>query len=538
MDLIFVVALLLGDFGRTASLVDVPCPPRYKQGMFGLVLMPSFASRSNTAHANDFDLNFKYGIAGKAEVALSAYTPTNYTASFSYLFFPEKQSAPGFFGGIDDITYTSKVSSPGGQGFPDDSAYIHWGGRNPEIMSLYVAGYKKFNPIEMVLGLGRGRFVGYGPRSRYFNTDYLTRGVGTDEPKDPSAIALGLFIGAAINVLPSLALITEFDGRDANVGLRYRHKVVEVGFAASKLEQMGSAPIYSQRFSMAVEVNNSFMEAGPKTGTLSCAVVDGQTKGPLGDVVISIAETGKRFKSTKNYFDLTMPKGKYTLKVEKKDYNPQMKTVQVAAGVKTKVEFTLVKSAEAMKVDVGRVARQEQAQRLLKAGLDQVARDSLLAARSSFENILKLDSTHAQAKSYLNFVNTRIQDAIAMYLRQGETSARQGNTAAAIGSYQKVLGLDPNHEVAKREIASLTARTAVVKKPTPVVKKPTPVVKKPTPPQDIEGLYKNGISLFAQEKYDDALKVFKKIIALNPNHVGAKNYLRKTEARLKALRGG
>jgi len=538
MNLFFVVALLLGDFGRTSSIIDVPCPPQYKAGMFGLSVLPSFASRGSTAHPKEFDINFKYGIAGKAEMAASAYTPTSYTASFSYLFLPEKQSAPAFFGGVDDITYSSKVSSAGGGGFPDDSAYVHWGGRNPEVFSLYIAGYKKFNPVEMVMGLGRGRFVGYGPRSRYFNTDYYLRDVGKNPPKDPSVVAFGLFLGAAVNLTPSLALLTEFDGRDANLGMRYHSKTVAVSFAASKLEQLGSAPIYSQRFSMAVEVNNSFMQEGPKTGTLSCAVIDGQTKGPLGDVVISIAETGKRFKSTKNYFDLTMPKGKYTLKVEKKDYSPQMKTVQVAAGVKTKVEFTLSRSAEAMKVDVERVARQEQVQRLLKAGLDQVSRDSLLAARSNFQNILKVDSTHAQAKSYLNFVDTRIQDAIVMYLRQAETSARQGNNAQAISAYQKVLAFDPNHEVAKREIANLTARTAVVKKPTPVVKKPTPVVKKPTPPQDIEGLYKNGISLFAQEKYDDALKVFKKIIALNPNHVGAKNYLRKTEARLKALRGG
>ncbi len=541
MHFIFIISLLVGDFGRTSSLIDIPCPPRYGQGVFGLSISSTFATRRNTSHSNDLDINLKYGLLGKAEVAVSAYTTKNYTASFSYLLKPEKKSAPGIFFGVDDITYTKEVSSTGGTGtgFSDDSMYYKYGGRNPEVFSLYFAGFKKYSPFNFIFGLGRGRFVGYGPRSRFFNTDYYFRSVGP-ESVGPSIVALGLFMGASIDLMPSLAVMWEFDGRDGNVGLRYRHKYFDLNVGFSKLEQIGMDPIYSPRYSLAFEFNNSFIFEAPKTGILACVVLDAQNRNPVSDVVISISETGKRFRSARNSFELTMPKGKYTLKIEKNGYNPQIKIVQVVPNVKTRTEFLLTKTAEAMRIEAEKLARQEEVQKLLKTGLDYVSSDSLIAARTVFENILKIDSTHAQAKSYLAFVNTRIQDAIVMYMRQAEAYVRQGNIAQAISSYQKVLGLDPNNQVAITQIADLQSRVSVVKKPTPPPKKPTPPPKKPAPPssQEIEDLYKKGISLFAQEKYDDALKTFKKILALNPNHTGAKNYLRKTEARLKALRGG
>jgi hypothetical protein len=51
-------------------------------------------------------------------------------------------------------------------------------------------------------------------------------------------------------------------------------------------------------------------------------------------------------------------------------------------------------------------------------------------------------------------------------------------------------------------------------------------------------LYKKGVTNFTAEKYSDALKIFNQVLAYNPNHTGAKDYKKRTEARLKVLRGG
>ena len=54
----------------------------------------------------------------------------------------------------------------------------------------------------------------------------------------------------------------------------------------------------------------------------------------------------------------------------------------------------------------------------------------------------------------------------------------------------------------------------------------------------IEALYKKGVSQYIAEKYDAALKTFKQVLALNPNHAGAKDYRKRTAARIKVLKGG
>lgn len=534
MDFLFAVAILIGDFCRTSSFIDVPCPPRFKQGMFAISILPSFASRTTTGFPRIFNVNFKYGIGAKAEVAATVYSTTSYAASFSYLLVSETKSTPGLFGGVDDLTYTSEVSPTGGTGtgFPDDSAYVYWGGRNPEVFSLYLAGYKKVKPFNFVLGLGRGRFVGYGPRSRCFNTDYYFRQVGKDNEKNPSIFAIGLFMGASINITPYFILMGEFDGRDGNIGLRYRHKYFDVNVAGSKLEQTGMASSYSSRYSFGLEVNNGFLQAQPKTGILACAVVDAQAKTPIPDIIVAISETGKRYHSAMNYFELTLPKGKYTLKVEKKDYETQVKTVEVSGKVKNKIEFMLVKSAGTMKKEaesLTRQARQKQIQELLRNGLDYISKDSLLAAKNTFTRILQIDSTHAEAKSSLVFVNNRIQDIIAMSTRQAEVYRQQRNNAQSLSLYQKVLQFDPANQAALKAVADLSSKTTVVEKPTPSLKKPTAA--------EIDALYKKGVSLFIQKNYDEALKIFKKVLTFEPNHAGANNYLKKTEARLKTLRG-
>jgi tetratricopeptide (TPR) repeat protein len=74
-----------------------------------------------------------------------------------------------------------------------------------------------------------------------------------------------------------------------------------------------------------------------------------------------------------------------------------------------------------------------------------------------------------------------------------------------------------------RRVDSLAAKAALPKE-----------VKKLTP-EEIEKLFQDGRAKFVANDYATAKIIFQKILALDPNHVKAKDYLRRTEARLKAL---
>jgi tetratricopeptide (TPR) repeat protein len=99
--------------------------------------------------------------------------------------------------------------------------------------------------------------------------------------------------------------------------------------------------------------------------------------------------------------------------------------------------------------------------------------------------------------------------------------------------------LDAQNAEATTAIADLNKQLAAAppKKPTTVTKPPVTPPKKATA-EEIAALYNKGVNYFSQGKYDEALKTFKQVLALDPNHKGAKDYKKRTETRLKAIKGG
>jgi hypothetical protein len=91
----------------------------------------------------------------------------------------------------------------------------------------------------------------------------------------------------------------------------------------------------------------------------------------------------------------------------------------------------------------------------------------------------------------------------------------------------------------------------VIRKERPVNKKifkepqliqpPKPTVpKKSMPPkisaEEVEVLFKKGVSYFIAHQYTEALKIFNQILSFYPDHKGAKEYKKRTELRLEALK--
>jgi len=148
--------------------------------------------------------------------------------------------------------------------------------------------------------------------------------------------------------------------------------------------------------------------------------------------------------------------------------------------------------------------------------------------------VLSLNPDHKEAKEYLTLIGPRRAELIGVYSSEARSRTRAKDRAKAIEYWQKVLDLDPDNSEAKPAIASLQKQIAAAKKPKQPAKPKKPTITK----AQIEALYKKGVTNFTTEKYSDALKIFNQVLAYNPNHTGAKDYKKRTEARLKVLRGG
>ncbi|MEO0284730.1 MAG: hypothetical protein ABIM58_05075 [candidate division WOR-3 bacterium] len=272
LTLFLVWALIYGEFQNSFSQIDIPTAilpstPFYSEfslyAHFGLRReIKSGYEIKNYDPSKPFDFDM-YGTMslGNFFFTLKVYTLSDYAIDLIYRIMPEIGVTPAVAVGIYDITYRKYISSTGSNppegGYNDDNSY-YWEDwkegdyrRNLENFSLFLVFSKHFTyKIVGTFGLGRGRFVGYGSRSKYFNFDILTGG------KTKHDITFGVFWGAYYIISKNFHILLDFDGRDFNVGGRYVSPLISVNFALTKLEHfLGGSPRFSPRFGFGITIN-------------------------------------------------------------------------------------------------------------------------------------------------------------------------------------------------------------------------------------------------------------------------------------------
>lgn len=541
--MLIITFFLIGELCHTSGFIDIPMVPQYDiHGMYGGGLMfslPIFNEDPNSNDDNpvdplDFTMVFRYGFAERGEVSISMYTPTTYALSVAYLLKEEQGNRPAFFCGIDDISYNTHLSTIGmkpEKGFLEEYNYhTYFGGRPPEIFSVYIAMQKSLHPVfNIVFGLGRGRFIGYGPRSHIFNTDLFV--LGEDYKKgNHSGWAFGAFFGGSVKFPFGLELIAEIDGRDGNAGIKYYHKYFTSTLAITKAEHFFGTRPWSPRLTFGVEFSNRFMFETPELGIIECVIRDITSKQLVQDPVIDIREINKRYRAKGGTFSMNLPAGSYTFTIIKPDYEDYIAKISIKPGIKTKLVFNLKKTEEALAIEKALLDKEKNIQTYFSQGRIYYAEGNLNEAKKAFDMVLSLDPSHTEAKDYLAKLGTKSAELIAVYRAEALLRTQGKDLTKAIEYWQKVLDLDAQNTEAKNAISTLQKQIAAAKKPD----KP----KKDITKKQIESLYKKGVLYFTAEKYDQAFKYFKQVLAHDPNHKGAKIYKKRTEARLKVLQGG
>lgn len=545
------ILILFCELSRTSGFIDIPTIPQYNiSGMYGLGLM--FSARIYSDDPDplddqkldpmDFDVVFRYGLGGRGEISLSMFNVNSYVVCISYLLAKEEKNIPAFFAGIDDISYNTHLSTLGmkeepGSVFIEEYNYAtHTGGRPWELFSTYLGMQKTFaKHFNFVLGLGRGRFVGYGDRSHYFNTDLFVLD-GNYKSPEHSWWAVGIFFGGSLK-FPNLEICAEIDGRDGNAGIKYYHKYVTATLALAKAEHLrwwNKAP-YTPRLTFGLEANNRAMVERPRTGSIECIVQDGTSKQLLLNSTVDIKEVNKRYKATTGTFAISLPAGNYTITVSMPNYVDYLAKVSVKPGVKSKFMFNLKKSGEALKREMALKEREKNIKTYFEQGKLYFSEGNLDQAEKAFRMVLSLDTANIVAMSYLVNMPARRTELITAYKTEARSREKAKDLTRALEYWQKILKLEPGNTEAKTAIANLQKQISAVKKPPPETK--APVAKKATK-EEIEALYNKGVSYFAADKYEEALKAFKQVLALDPAHKGAKDYKKRTEARIRALKGG
>jgi len=352
--LISLFTLLNAEFNRTTGLIDIPTAHILPAKVWKFSTNGSITTTSKNIWEKkpaDMDFSVSYGIADRAEVALSMFTFKDYVLDITYRLSKESKNVPAFAFGLQNITYVRYITEVGRgdelkeeehvarqkNGWGDDATYPR---RDSEQFSAYFVMSKTFGSWgEYHLGIGRGRFVGYGSRSKYFNTDIYSDTEHND--------AIGLFWGTAFDFFQGFGPMLDFDGRDFNIGLQYCSPYFRVCLAAVKLEhRLGGLQSLYPRFAIGGSVTTQAVveERAPKaTGNLSGKVWDKTTAKPL-KAVISFpgSELGSIITSVKKgRFNITLPSGIYVVRASATGYYWKQKKVRIVSGKTTICNFAM-----------------------------------------------------------------------------------------------------------------------------------------------------------------------------------------------------
>ena len=207
----------------------------------------------------------------------------------------------------------------------------------------------------------------------------------------------------------------------------------------------------------------------------------------------------------------------------------------------------------------------------LMAGANQASsKDDFKRATSLYRKVLDIDPANAEAKSKLATLNRTSDSALTAYLRQAREAIRDKKIPRALAAYKKVLDLDSSNAEALQglreweaqagqHLATLEDKAAAAlakgeyeqseqlykevltlapgrAKAQEGIKKIRQLRGEGLNPADAERLYLEGIDLYTQGRYAEAVAVWKKVQLLDAGHVKAGLNIEKALRKLQSIK--
>jgi hypothetical protein len=240
---LWIIALALVGFAGTASaelsrsptlLYGTPTSDVLPLGTLAITTDMSLPlRRMATNGGREENANVCFSPYKHLDFAVTAYTFADYVLDVKYQLMGGGPGRLGLAVGMCDLGLNRYVS-PLGHGTA--KVWPDWKYQANDLMvrpyenfsAFGVASYRATTSIRLHAGIGRGRFVGYGDKSKYLNTDILTNG--------HHQWAFGLFGGAEVFVIPQVAVVAEVTGRDVNGGVKAEFRAFTATVAWTKME--------------------------------------------------------------------------------------------------------------------------------------------------------------------------------------------------------------------------------------------------------------------------------------------------------------
>jgi outer membrane protein OmpA-like peptidoglycan-associated protein len=334
---------LYAEFNRTTRMIDVPTADILPHMGFRLGLDGSLALGSGTRN-DDADWNFhsSLGLFDAVELYADIYTFENFTMAFgfSHRFFQTDKISIAW--GIHQISYAKDISEIGhgdSTGWYDDLTYYRGDYDKPfELGSAYlVSSYEVTKSVKTTIGLGRGRYCGYGTHSQYFNSNFYH-----DQGGD---WGIGLIAGIELQITKDLSFMLEGDSRDLNTGLKFKKTPIEIGIAWTKFEFAfwPDGGEFDPRIAASISYVQDKKKEKPEPGIIAGVVTD--EKGNFLGAGVGLVQDPGSFvncdQETGKYKLGSIDPGAYEVRASLVGYETASKKVEVFKGEITQCDFVL-----------------------------------------------------------------------------------------------------------------------------------------------------------------------------------------------------
>jgi outer membrane protein OmpA-like peptidoglycan-associated protein len=265
---------LVADFKRTTRLIDIPTAR----------ILPHFGYRIGadvTAQLGpgEYDqvveenLHMSLGLGNFLELYFDCNTIIeNWTLAGGFchrLYGSDKFAIAWGIHSFSTLSDISEIGQTDTTGWSDDYFYQRDSYEKPyeSFSGFVVSTYALTEKIDVSVGFGRGRYVGYGDISKYLNSNFYH-----DQGGD---WGVGLFGGVEYKLTDRTSFVFEGDGRDVNAGVVFQPLPWEFGLGLTKMEYFFDWKEYRPRVAFSASYKKIPKKPGP--GVIAGTVYD--TKG-------------------------------------------------------------------------------------------------------------------------------------------------------------------------------------------------------------------------------------------------------------------
>ena len=339
------------EFNRTSGLIDIPTARILPHLGYRIGADFSFMLKTGS-YEQIFEENMlkaSLGLGDIFEVYFDIYTtpspwledPGSFTAAIGFCHNFYNGQNLDLAWGIHTISYSADVSEIAhgdSTGWHDDLLYNTADYKKPyEVGSAFlVSTYSLNNNIDLTLGLGRGRYVGYGNISKYLNSNFYHEKGGD--------WGIGFFGGLEFKVSKNLSFIIENDGRDINVGSVFKPLPWEFGLALTKCEYFADWDEFRPRVAISLAYVKAKKRPGP--GIIAGTVLDTQHNPLIAEIYTSDAVIPKKMSEPEqgSYKLSKIQPGLYEVYAWAAGYKQGKKVVEVSPDKTVYCDFVLEKS--------------------------------------------------------------------------------------------------------------------------------------------------------------------------------------------------